>query len=245
MDAFGATATVIAAGAGEVLGDAPDRRVELLCDHDAAHVTWSRFGPGREGADLHVHRHHTDLFYVLDGEFTIRLGARGEPLVLAAGTLARLPPLVVHGFRNASAADVRYLNLHAPGRGFATFMRGLRDGTPVAYDQHEPPADGGRSPDDADVVPPEPDGPAVRPLVRDAHLAVTELRGAPGATLEVPGGPAALAALFLLDGELAIGEQRAATGAWVTLPGGAAATVTAVGPSPARALHVSAPAPGA
>jgi mannose-6-phosphate isomerase-like protein (cupin superfamily) len=238
-----ATATVIAAGAGEVLGDAPDRRVELLCDHDALHVTWSRFGPGRDGADLHVHRHHTDLFYVLAGELTVRLGPDGAPRVLTSGTLARVPALVVHGFRNASAEEVRYLNLHAPGRGFAGFMRGLRDGRPVAYDQHEPPADGGRSPDDVDVVPPEPDGPAVRPLARDAHLAATELRGAPGERLDLPGGAAALAALFVLDGELAIGERRAAAGAWVTLPAGADAAVSVRGPASARALHVSAPAP--
>jgi hypothetical protein len=54
--------TVIAPRAGEVVGDAPDRRVEILADHDALHATWSRFGPGREGADLHVHRRHTDVF---------------------------------------------------------------------------------------------------------------------------------------------------------------------------------------
>ena len=62
--------TVIAPGGGEVIGDAPDRRVEILSEHDALHATWSRFGPRREGADLHVHRRHTDLFYVLAGELT-------------------------------------------------------------------------------------------------------------------------------------------------------------------------------
>ena len=56
----------------------PDRRVEILSSHDSLHATWSRFGPGRDGADLHVHREHTDLFYVLEGEFTLRLGPQGE-----------------------------------------------------------------------------------------------------------------------------------------------------------------------
>ncbi len=141
--------TVIAPGAGEVIGDSPDRRVEILSDHDALHATWSRFGPGRDGADLHVHRRHTDLFYVLAGELTVRLGPEGEPVTVPAGSLARVPPLVVHGFRNDGAAELRYLNLHAPGRGFADYMRALRDGRTLGYDQEEPPADGGRPPAEA------------------------------------------------------------------------------------------------
>src|SRR3712207_3100005 len=136
--------TVIPRGGGEVLGDAPDRRVELLSEHDALHATWSRFGPRREGADLHVHRLHTDCFYVLAGEMTVRLGVEDTAVAVPAGTLARVPPLVVHGFRNASGSELRYLNLHAPGHGFADYMRGLRDGRAAAFDQDAPPADGGR-----------------------------------------------------------------------------------------------------
>ena len=135
---------VIPPGEGEIIGDAPDRRVEILSEDDALHATWSRFGPGREGADLHVHRRHTDLFYVLEGELTVMLGPAGEDVVVPAGTLARMPPLVVHGFRNGSDAELRYLNLHAPGRGFADFLRALRDGRTLVYDQEPPPADGGR-----------------------------------------------------------------------------------------------------
>src|SRR5688572_3875806 len=136
----------------EVIGDAPDRRVELLCDDDALHATWTRFGPGRDGADLHVHYEHTDLFFVLAGEFTARLGPDGDERVLREGTLVELPSPVIHGFRNAADAELRYLNLHAPGAGFADYMRGLRDGTPVDFDQHDPPSDGGRSVGDVRVV---------------------------------------------------------------------------------------------
>src|SRR3954462_10211082 len=106
--------TVIPPGGGEVVGDSPERRVEILSDDDALHATWSRFAPGRDGADLHVHRRHSDLFYVLDGELTARLGPRGGPVAVRAGPLPRVPPLVVHGFRNAGEREVRYLNLHAP-----------------------------------------------------------------------------------------------------------------------------------
>ncbi len=142
---------VIPAGGGEIVGDSPDRRVEILSDRDELHATWSRFGPGRDGAGPHIHHRHTDLFYVLDGELTVRVGAEDEHVAVAAGTLVRVPPLVVHGFRNASDADVRYLNFHAPGEGFADFMRGLRDGTGVDFDQDEPPADGGRPSSEATI----------------------------------------------------------------------------------------------
>ena len=126
----------------ELIGDSPDRRVEILLEHDAVHVTWSRFGSGRDGADPHIHRRHTDMFYVLDGELTLKLES-GE-VTVPAGTLVAIPPLVVHGFRNAADADLRYLNLHAPGTGFADYMRGLRDGRRVPFDQEDPPADGTR-----------------------------------------------------------------------------------------------------
>jgi len=134
----------------ELIGDSPDRRVEILLEHDAVHVTWSRFGPGRDGADPHIHRRHTDMFYVLDGELTVKLES-GE-VAAPAGTLVTIPPLVVHGFRNAADADVRYLNLHAPGAGFADYMRGLRDGKRVPFDQEDPPPDGTRPPTDATLV---------------------------------------------------------------------------------------------
>jgi quercetin dioxygenase-like cupin family protein len=125
---------------GEVIGDAPDRRVEILSDVDSLHATWSRFGPRRAGANLHIHDHHSDLFYVLAGALTVKLGPDGDETVAPAGTLVRIPPLVVHGFRNGGDAEVRYLNFHAPGQGFADYMRGLSD-----FDQDDPPADGGRS----------------------------------------------------------------------------------------------------
>ena len=43
---------------------------------------------GRAGADLHVHRHHNDIFYVLEGELTVMLGLDGEHVVVPAGTVA-------------------------------------------------------------------------------------------------------------------------------------------------------------
>jgi mannose-6-phosphate isomerase-like protein (cupin superfamily) len=137
-------------GSGEVVGDSEERRVEILCDRDELHVTWTRFGPYRDGASPHIHRRHSDLFFVLEGELTLVVGPELEERVLLAGTLALAPPFVVHGFRNGSDAELRYLNFHAPGGGFADYLRGVTAG----FDSEDPPADGGRPAAEAVVVPP-------------------------------------------------------------------------------------------
>jgi mannose-6-phosphate isomerase-like protein (cupin superfamily) len=133
---------IVPPGGGEVVGDSPERRVEILFEDDLVHATWSRFAAGRDGADLHVHRLHSDVFYVLAGELTLKL-AEGEA-VAEAGTFVRVPPMVAHGFRNGGADELRYLNFHAPGTGFADYMRGLGRGERVPFDQEPPPADGVR-----------------------------------------------------------------------------------------------------
>jgi mannose-6-phosphate isomerase-like protein (cupin superfamily) len=238
-----------APGGGEVVGDSPDRRVEILSDHPTLHATWSRFGPWREGADLHVHRRHTDLFYILEGELTVMLGSEGEPVVVPAGTLARVPRLVVHGFRNGSDGEVRYLNLHAPGQRFADFLRALRDGRTFSYDQHPPPPDGGGPPTDAvlggsRLV-------ADRRSQRMALLAdVDEI-----AIAEVRSDPAPphihhrhVESVYVLDGELTFAaggrELWAEAGSWVQVPPGVPHTHAFPGNRPVRFPELHTPNSG-
>lgn len=211
---------------GELLGDSADRRVELLCDDDALHATWSRFGPGRDGADLHVHYRHSDLFYVLAGELTLRLGVEDRSVVAPAGSLVHVPPLVVHGFRNAGDAELRYLNFHAPGSGFADYMRARRDGLEGSFDQHDPPADGGRSPEDARI------GEAA--LVAD-EIEVHERLLEPGAALQAP--PARrLLCLYVLEGLLALTDDaQAEPGTWVRDP---PPSLACAGDDPVRLLQI-------
>jgi mannose-6-phosphate isomerase-like protein (cupin superfamily) len=142
--------SVIPPGGGEVVGDAPDRRVEILCEVDFVHATWTRMGPLRDGASLHVHRSHTDVFYVLAGSLGLKL-SDGEAVV-GPGTFVRVPPMVAHGFRNAGDAELQYLNFHAPGTGFADYMRGLGRGERVPFDQEPPPASGVRPPSEIMMV---------------------------------------------------------------------------------------------
>jgi mannose-6-phosphate isomerase-like protein (cupin superfamily) len=216
---------VIAPGGGEIVGDSPDRRVEILSDHGSLAATWSRFGPRREGADLHVHRHHSDVFYVIDGELTLRLGLEDEPLIVPAGMLALVPPLVVHGFRNAGDADVRYLNFHAPGMQFAEYMRALRDKGSFSYDQHDPPEEGVRPSAEAEVA-------VTR--IDDPYIAVGEQRLRAGESFRVRA--AALESLYVLDGSL----DGRPTGAWLQLLPGGTATLGA-GAEGARLLRVRTP----
>ena len=244
---------MIRAGGGEIVGDAPERRVEILCDPDPLHATWSRYGPRREGADLHVHRRHTDLFYVLDGELTIRLGIEDEGVPVPAGELVRVPPLVVHGFRNASDADVSYLNLHAPGQDFAAFMRAMRDGREYSYDQHPPPADGGRPTAEAAIgggafAAETPSG-RIALLADVDEIGIAEIRCDP----DGPGPPPHvhrhhLESLYVLEGEIAVTsgdrELRAGAGSWVQLPPGAPHALSVSSAAPARYLELHTPSAG-
>jgi mannose-6-phosphate isomerase-like protein (cupin superfamily) len=244
---------LIPPGGGEVIGDAPHRRVEILSDDETLNATWSRWGPHRVGADLHVHRHHADLFYVLEGELTLRLGPDDEPVVLPAGTLARVPPLVVHGFRNGSDDDVRYLNFHAPGQRFSDYLRALRDGRSLSYDQHDPPADGGRPTSEAVVggagfV-------ADRPGLRVELLADVEEIGISEAVSE-PGGPSPpphvhhrhVESFYVLEGEMTFtagGRELSATaGTWVQVPPGTPHTFAFTGADEVRFLNLHTPGCG-
>jgi quercetin dioxygenase-like cupin family protein len=237
---------VIPPGGGEVVGDSPDRRVEILSDHDALHATASRFGPGREGADLHVHRRHTDLFYVLAGEMTVMLGAEGESVVAPAGTLARMPPLVVHGFRNSTDAELRYLNLHAPGQRFAEYLRAIRDGRTLTYDQEPPPPDGGRPAAEAAIGGAELVADRVALLADVDEIGISEELRDPGS----PSQPRHLhrdhvESIYVLEGEIALtaGDRavRAQAGSWVQVPPGVPHALSFPGPEPARLLNLHTP----
>ena len=218
---------LIASGGGEIVGDTRDRRVEILSDHEHLNATWSRFGPGRDGADLHVHYHHADLFYVLDGEFTLRLGIEDEHVVARRGTLVLLPPRVVHGFRNASDGELRYLNLHAPGQRFADYLRGRRDGRELPFDQHEPPTDGGRPTTDAMIT---------RRAAGGVHVDVEQIVVAEIAWSVEPTEPVAhehVRSLYVLEGEVKVRadgrDVHAGAGAWVQVPPGVPHAVAADG----------------
>lgn len=107
---------VLRPGEGEQLGNGivKSARPELsLIEFELA--------PGGEVAP-HLHRGHSDSFYVLEGEVEFRTG--DEIVGATAGSFVLSPAGVVHSFRNVSDAPARLLNLHTPG-GFVEYRREL------------------------------------------------------------------------------------------------------------------------
>ena len=128
-----------------------ERELRVLALHEPISITWSRYAPGQRGPDLHVHREHSDAFYVLEGELTFGLGPEGDRGAGAGGRLRGGPAergaLVRQRGRRRGA-------LPQPARA-GHGLRGLaarrRDGGDPSYDQFDPPADGGRPRSDAIV----------------------------------------------------------------------------------------------
>jgi quercetin dioxygenase-like cupin family protein len=81
------------------------------------------FDPG-SGVAPHLHRGHSDSFYVLEGELEFHVG--DEVFRATEGAYVLAPPNVVHHFRNVGDTPARMLNLHTPG-GFVEYRRQLRE----------------------------------------------------------------------------------------------------------------------
>jgi quercetin dioxygenase-like cupin family protein len=128
---------------GETITARERREVVLLAERPDITITWSRYAAGERGPDLHVHREHTDAFYVLEGELTFAVGPGADTISLPAGGFVAVPPNVVHSFANEGSADACWLNFHAPDTGFAAYLRAARDGVDAGFDSFDPPADGG------------------------------------------------------------------------------------------------------
>jgi mannose-6-phosphate isomerase-like protein (cupin superfamily) len=69
--------------------------------------------PGGAAVDPHAHEANDELFYVLEGTMTFRVGER--EVDAEAGTFLRIPAGVVHGFRNRTGARSGVLNVFIPG----------------------------------------------------------------------------------------------------------------------------------
>jgi mannose-6-phosphate isomerase-like protein (cupin superfamily) len=78
--------------------------------------------PGFPGPPPHVHRELHDMFFVLEGILTMRLG--DETMEAGPETFVCVPPGVVHTFSNRSDDPVRFLNFNTPS-GWESYMRDL------------------------------------------------------------------------------------------------------------------------
>jgi mannose-6-phosphate isomerase-like protein (cupin superfamily) len=79
---------------------------------------------GFAGPPPHQHEKLHDMFYVLEGTLTLRLG--DETVTAGPGTFACVPPGVVHTFSNPGGEPVRFLNFNTPS-GWERYMRDLAE----------------------------------------------------------------------------------------------------------------------
>ena len=215
-------------------------------------MTETVLGAGKVGVDPHVHHHHADAFYVLEG--TLLLTLDGQELVLGAGGFALVPPDVVHSFRIAVSGPARYLNVHAPGMGFDDY---LRSGFRTDFDQHEPPPGDGRPPSEVVVHGPGEgrrldlgDSSATIKAGSDDALgsfALMELDLAPGFPGPILHRHERMTdSFYVLDGELGLqlGATRtsASAGSYALVPPGNAHTFSGAQDERVRALNLMAPA---
>jgi quercetin dioxygenase-like cupin family protein len=231
----------------------------VLADRDELTVSWFRYEPGEEGPSPHIHKKHTDAFYVLEGELEIGLGPQVEHFTATPGTLAAAPPNVVHTFRNSSDSTTIFLNIHAPSMGFAEMLRAARDGRDEdedRFDQFDPPRAGGRALSDAAFRGPgEGDSIAIGPNAAlfkaegpdaDGFFSLTESVLAPGFP-----GPVLhwhremVDSFYVLEGRLSLqlgdDSSEAEAGDFALVPPRAAHTFANPGEQKVRVLNLMAP----
>jgi quercetin dioxygenase-like cupin family protein len=136
--------TILRPGEGE-----GTERYTILADRDELVLTEFRYAPGQDGPERHIHHHHADAFYVLEGDLRITLDE--EDRILGTGGFVLIPPEVIHTFGNPSEEPGRYLNFHAPGCGFGDYLRGNKPDFDQDYDV---PPGSGRPTSEAKVVEP-------------------------------------------------------------------------------------------
>jgi mannose-6-phosphate isomerase-like protein (cupin superfamily) len=237
----------------ETISDSKQRNVVLLAAHEQVTITWTRYAQGERGPDLHVHHEHTEAFYVLEGDVMFELGAAAEQTTVGPGTFVAVPPYVPHSFTAVSDEDARWLNFHAPERGFADFLRSLREGSPIEWDSFDVPEDGGRPASDALIAGPgmgEPLRTGRRELLikcdlDDLCIVEWELDG-PFTGPPLHHHALNIDAFYVLEGELEVevgGEERTAgEGELVAVPLGVDHTFNHRRDDPARVLNIHAPA---
>ena len=242
-------------GEGETVFDEERRTLRLLVDREELTVTWFRYAAGEKGPDPHIHRRHTDAFYVLEGELELGLGPGVAEIVRATpGTLVAAPPEVVHTFRNASSAEAIFLNFHAPSMGFGDMLRARRDGRgedAERFDQFDPPADGGRPLAEAVVSRSEGGelfdrGDRAIGIKSDLpQISAFDIAFDPEFVVDPHRHDDHVDSFYVLAGEVDFtvgdGEVRAASGTWYSAPPGFRHGFRNPGPGRARVLNVHTP----
>jgi quercetin dioxygenase-like cupin family protein len=225
-----------------VVRDEPSRRLTIRLALDGVVVSEFEQGAGEPGPDPHVHREHSDCFYVLDGTLTLSLldGDREA----GPGTFVLVPPNVAHTYRNSSSRNTRFLNLHVPGMGFDRYVLDTLDGS---FDQYPPPEDGGVDPAATIVLHPG-DGERIGETVVKAvrpEFSLLVFTVEPGDSIGLHFHKLQSDSFYILEGELEfqVGDRVvvAPAGAFVLAPPNVVHCFRNTGDSLARVLNIHIP----
>jgi mannose-6-phosphate isomerase-like protein (cupin superfamily) len=118
---------VLPPGAGRHYACGPMQSVfladgEETGDRYAVSIWW--VNPHQSGPGPHTHAANEELFYVIEGAMTFRVGDRH--VHAASGTFVRVPAGVTHDFENRTSERAGVLNVFIPG-GFETKMPAIVD----------------------------------------------------------------------------------------------------------------------
>jgi mannose-6-phosphate isomerase-like protein (cupin superfamily) len=214
-------------------------------------LTEFHYAPRQEGPRRHIHRHHADGFYVLEGR--LRLTLDEDQLILDPGSFTLIPPEVIHTFANPDPEPARYLNLHAPGLGFDEYLRGRNEDFDQVYDV---PPGGGRPTSEAIVLAPgEGDELALGPSRACLKAGVSDALGSVAVleTTVAPGFPgpvlhlheAMVDSFYVLEGTLTLQVDgrmvEAGPDSYALVPPGNAHTFSNPRDEPVRFLNLMAP----
>ena len=116
-------------GEGKVVGVLRDQSTFKVMSEETggAYAILEQKIPPGHGPPLHVHRHETEVFYVLEGQFEVTVGE--QKVAAPAGALVVGPRI-----RNVGSQDARLLLTVIPGR-FANYfidVDGVDDGDHAA-----------------------------------------------------------------------------------------------------------------
>lgn len=103
-------------GGGKVVGVLRSKSVFKVesSQTQGAYAILEQSIPAGHGPPLHVHRHETEIFYILEGDFEIRVG--GQTIPAPKGAIATCPRDIPHTFRNVGKSEGKLLLTVIPGR---------------------------------------------------------------------------------------------------------------------------------
>jgi quercetin dioxygenase-like cupin family protein len=244
---MGDAPVVVHPGEGEVVAEQESRTSRIKVGRDELLLSESWYAPSQQVARPHIHREHSDAFYVLEGEVLFHVA--GETRSLRAGAFVLAPPGLVHGF-DVGPEGARHLNLHTPGAAFARLTRARRDGVkldPLDGDTFSPPDDGGLPATDA-VVLAAGEGELLGTTVVKAarpELSALEFEVNTGGGVSPHFHKGHSDSFYVLEGELEIhaGDEvvNAVPGTYVLAPANVVHWFRNVSDAPARAFNLHTP----